>query len=122
MNFFARPPIVIRTVSNFHRTFVEEQPIICEHVNCIYNHHIKRNCFIPREVCCEHNDCCVENIGCCPNMPGPGTQPFFDEQMPGVAGQQGAQPFAGMANMPGAQAGQQPFDFMQGPFRKARRT
>jgi len=55
-------------------------------------------------------------------MPGPGTQPFFDEQMPGVAGQQGAQPFAGMANMPGAQAGQQPFDFMQGPFRKARRT
>jgi len=119
MNFFVRPPVVFRTFSNFHRTFVVEQPIICEHVNRIFNHHIKRNCFIPRELCCEHHDCTVENVGCCPNMPCQGQQPMFGEQqMPGMfdnCQQFGDQQFPGMQ---GTQANAQQFDFTQGPFRR----
>ena len=126
MNCFVRPPIVFRTTSDIHRTFCEEQPIICEHVNRIFNHHIRRNRFIPRQSCCEFHDCCVENIGCCPNMPFAGNQPFIGEpqfgEMAGIPGPQVGPQFANMEGMPGPQAGPPTFDFQQGQFRRNRRV
>jgi len=125
MNFFVRPPIVFRTVSDIHRTFVVEQPIICEHVNRIFNHHIRRNRFIPRQSCCEFNDCCEENIGCCPNMPCAGAQPFVGGaqfgDMAGFPGPQVGPQFDGMAGVP-VQEGQQAFGFEQEQFRRRRRN
>ncbi|MFA7528677.1 MAG: hypothetical protein WCZ85_00405 [Bacilli bacterium] len=125
MNCFVRPPIIHRTVSDIHRVFCEEQPIICEHVNRIFNHHIRRNRFIPRQLCCEFNDCCVENIGCCPNMPFAGIQPLFGEpqfaDMAEIPGPQVGPQFTGMDGMAGPQPGTPAFDFQQGQFRRSRR-
>lgn len=66
------PPIVQTQYNEVHRVFVTEQPIICETQTKFVNHHIKRNCFTPRNVCCEENRFCEENIGCCSGPMGPG--------------------------------------------------
>lgn len=87
-NVIVNPPIIHRRVNDIHRVFITEQPHIIEDQTRIFNHHILRHTCCVRPMCCEFNDCQVQNccpipgigMGCCPGPIRP--RPF--EQGPQV--------------------------------------
>lgn len=48
-----------------HRNFVHEVPHVCPINTRIINHHIYRHTYSPCYTCCEENEVCNVNEGCC---------------------------------------------------------
>ena len=63
-NTMTLQPIVSRRTNVVHRYFVINQPYICENETQFVNHYVKRNQYIPRNICSEVNTYAEENCGC----------------------------------------------------------
>ena len=51
-----------------HREIVHEVPHVCPINTRIINHHIYRHTYSPCYTCCEENEVCNVNEGCCGNF------------------------------------------------------
>lgn len=51
-----------------HRQIIHEVPHVCPINTRIINHHIYRHTYSPCYTCCEENEICNVNEGCCDNF------------------------------------------------------